>query len=397
VHEEVIISHRGARYEIGRGNGFYGIWPAGGTQAQPLEWWPESPEGWQDAWSRFTEIETRRSIATVSQQGIPADQQAIPADQRPGPIAGRSRRGVIAAALLAIGVGCGIAGVFPGYFGEVSLFRQAAEAVPHAIYLAAWAVAAVLILLGGARQRAGALLAAGTSIVTFGLFLADAGTAITGGPHLFSAGLTLSLIGWVACAAGSAAAVWLAPTGAPGRPRGLETKLTLTLAAAAGLGTAIAFAPSWDSYTLRTAAGAAQSLTAGNAFANPALVISGDVVVMVALVGVVVAASAWRPVRYGAVLLAGAVVPLAAQAISALIAVGQTASPLQFGITPDQAARAGLTISSGLTPAFWIYCVFVVALMLTCALMLSTPAPPPPAPARPVPLDATSPAAEAIS
>ena len=125
--------------------------------------------------------------------------------------------------------------------------------------------------------------------------------------------------------------------------------------------------------------------------------IAGDVAVMVALVAVVVAAAAWRPVRYGAVLLAGAVIPMAAQAISALIAVGQPASPLQFGITPGQAARAGLTISSGLTPAFWIYCVFVVALMLTGALMLAAPAPPPPAPARPVPLDATAPAAEALS
>ncbi len=383
MHEEVIISYRGARYEIGRGTGFYGIWPAGGTQAQPLEWWPENSEGWQDAWSKFTEIEARRSIVPVSQQ--------------PGPVASRPRRGVVAAALLAAGVGFGIGGLFPGYFGAVSLSRQAAEVVPHAIYLAAWAAAAVLILLGGARQRAGALLAAGTSIVTFGLFLADAGTAITGGPHLFGAGLTLSLIGWAACAAGSAAAVWLTPTGAPGRPRGLETTLTLALATVAALGTAIAFAPSWDSYVLRTAAGATQSLTAGNAFANPALVIAGDVAVMVALVAAVVAAAAWRPVRYGAVLLAGAVIPLAAQAISALIAVGQAASPLQFGITPGQAARAGLTISSGLTPAFWIYCVFVVALMLTCALMLAAPAPPPPAPVGSVPLDATSPAAEALS
>ena len=204
MHEEVIISHRGSRYEIGRGTGFYGIWPAGGTQAQPLEWWPENPEGWQDAWSRFTEIEARRSI-------VPVSQQAIPADQRPGQAASRRRRGLIAAALLAVGVGFGIAGLFPGYFGTVSLFRQSAEVVPHAIYLAAWAAAAVLILLGGARQRAGALLAAGTSIVTFGLFLADAGTAITGGPHLFGAGLTLSLIGWAACAAGSAVAVWLDP------------------------------------------------------------------------------------------------------------------------------------------------------------------------------------------
>ncbi|HUZ53539.1 MAG TPA: hypothetical protein VMU94_13555 [Streptosporangiaceae bacterium] len=389
MHEEVIISHRGARYEIGRGTGFYGIWPAGGTQAQPLEWWPENPEGWQAAWSRFTEIEARRSI-------VPVSQQAAPADQQPGLVASRRGRGVVAAALLAIGVAVGIAGLFPGYFGSVGLIRQSAEVVPHAIYLAAWAAAAVLILLGGARQRTGALLAAGTSIVTSGLFLADAGTAITGGAHLFGTGLMLSLIGWLGCAAGSALALWLSPTGAPGRPRGLETTLTLTLAAVAALGTAIAFAPSWDSYVLRTAAGATQSLTAGNAFANPALVIAGDVAVMVALVAVVIAAAAWRPARYGAVLLAGAIVPMAAQAISALIQAGQAASPLQFGITPGQAARAGLTISSGLTPAFWIYGVFVVALMLTCALMFSTPAPPPPPPARTVPLDATSPAAEAV-
>ncbi len=71
---------------------------------------------------------------------------------------------------------------------------------------------------------------------------------------------------------------------------------------------------------------------------------------------------------------------MAAQAISALIQVAGTASPLQFGITPAQAARAGLTISSGLTPAFWVYCAFVVALMLSCMLMFASPAPPPPAP-----------------
>ena len=88
----------------------------------------------------------------------------------------------------------------------------------------------------------------------------------------------------------------------------------------AALGAAIAFAPSWDSYILRTAAGATQSLTAGNAFANPAPVIAGDVAVMVALVAVVVAAALWRPVRLGAALLAGAIIPMAAQAISALVA-----------------------------------------------------------------------------
>src|SRR6266568_4292480 len=292
----------------------------------------------------------------------------------------RGRRAVGAAALLAVGVGVGVAGLFPGYFGATSLAAHASELVPHLIYLAVWAASAAIIILGGARARVGALLGTGTSVVAFGLFLADAGTAITGGAHLVGTGLVLSLIGWLACSAGSILGLRLGPIGSPGRPRSLEAALTLALAAAAALGTAIAFAPSWDSFTLRTAAGVTQSLTAGNAFANPGLVIAGDVACMAALVAVVIAAAAWRPGRHGAFLLAGAIVPMAAQAISALIQVAGTASPLQFGITPAQAARAGLTISSGLTPAFWVYCAFVVALMLSCMLMFASPAPPPPAP-----------------
>src|SRR5262249_10230391 len=138
----------------------------------------------------------------------------------------------------------------------------------------------------------------------------------------------------------------------------------------AGLGAAAAFAPPWDSFTLRTAAGATQTVTAGNAFANPAPVIAGDVIVMIALAAVVVVAALWRPVRLGAALLAGAIVPMAAQAISALLQIGETTSPLQFGITPSQAARAGLTIDNGLTPAFWIYLAFVLALITVCGWML---------------------------
>ena len=138
----------------------------------------------------------------------------------------------------------------------------------------------------------------------------------------------------------------------------------LTVAALAAVGTAITFAPSWDSYTLRAASGATQSLTAGNAFANPVPVIIGDVAVMVALVAVVIVAGLWRPVRLGAVLLAGAAIPMAAQAISALVQVSEPVSASNFGISPAQAAQAGLTFSSGVTPVFWIYCVFVVALLL---------------------------------
>ena len=71
--------------------------------------------------------------------------------------------------------------------------------------------------------------------------------------------------------------------------------------------------------------------------------------------------------------LAGAVIPMAAQAISALVQIGEPVSPAQFGISPAQAAQAGLTISTGVTPAFWIYCAFVVTLVMMCAWMLIPP------------------------
>jgi hypothetical protein len=44
-----------------------------------------------------------------------------------------------------------------------------------------------------------------------------------------------------------------------------------------------------------------------------------------------------------------------------------------LGISPSSAAQAGLTITSGLTLAFWIYCAFVLALVVTGASTLIAP------------------------
>jgi uncharacterized membrane protein YagU involved in acid resistance len=438
VRDDVIISHRGARYEIGRGPGCYAIWPAGGAHLQPIEWWPETEAGWQDAWARFTDIERRRSISEVQSAGSPAEPALLAAEHATSPDAAvpdaaaeaaapegpadpagegsipawaaaglsdatgpaayrrgaasrptglaarRGARAMTAAALLTLGVILGIAGLFPGYFGNSSLASQSSELVPHLIYLAAWAAAAVLIAIGGARQRAGALLAAGTSIVTLGLFIADAGTAAAAGTSLIGTGMIISLIGWAVCTAGAVVALVRGGAGLPARPRGADTVVHMVLGLTAAIGAAIAFVPSWDRYTLDTPAGASQSITEGYAFANPGLVIAGDVLVMLALVAVVLVATLWRPVRFGAALVAGASVPMVAQAVSAMIQIRGSVSPLQFGLTPSQAARIGLHISSGLTPAFWIYCVFVLGLLLTWSLMLATPAQAPPAP-RPQP------------
>ena len=64
--ENETILYRGARYEIGRGPGFYGIWPADAPRPDSIEWWPETPEGWHGAWSRYTAIETPGTIVPVS-------------------------------------------------------------------------------------------------------------------------------------------------------------------------------------------------------------------------------------------------------------------------------------------------------------------------------------------
>ena len=47
--------------------------------------------------------------------------------------------------------------------------------------------------------------------------------------------------------------------------------------------------------------------------------------------------------------------------------------PAQFGISSAQASQLGLTISAGVTPAFWVYCGFLVALVVSCVWMLFTP------------------------
>ena len=394
--DKVTIAYRGATYEIGRGRDYFGIWTVQGSRSQPLEWWPETQEGWSQAWTRFAVLEAPEAITPAGRDL--AAQSGERTGVGFGPASGTGRAAALAAALLGAGVVLGIAGLFPDYLGGTSLASQSANLVPHVIYLAAWTLGAVLIALGGNRLRIGALLATGLSIVTFGLFLADVGTPIAGGAHLAGAGLWLSFAGWFVCAAGSAVAFLIRPASATGpvpvfadgpafaagpvpargrritlgRPRGAALGPAILLILA-GLGATIAFAPSWDSFTLRSAAGQTQTITAGNAFANPGPVIAGNVIVMIALAAVIIVAALWRPVRHGAALLAGAIIPMVAQAISALIMVGQPTSPTQFGFSSAQASQLGLTVSNGLTPAFWIYCVLVVVLVVSCAWMLFTP------------------------
>jgi hypothetical protein len=211
VFDKVTITYRGAKYEIGRGRNLYGIWAAGASRSsQPLEWWPETSEGWSAAWTRFTGIESPGTIVPVGRRTPPVAQSSAQAQENSAPLAGSTvpigegaaqmggsttlggqppgqgtallderaapagpsgvvpaqagpsqgsipwdqggapfgarsatpanvRTGTIGAVvLLAVGVILGIAGLFPAYLAGASLAGQAAQVIPHAIYLAVW-------------------------------------------------------------------------------------------------------------------------------------------------------------------------------------------------------------------------------------------------------------------
>ena len=420
--EKAVISHRGEKYEIGRGKRFYGIWAVGAPYDAPVDRWPETRDGWGQAWMRFAAIEVPGTITTVRPErtglrsvlnfgrGGRTSDPAAADGATVGPAAARRRGGSALLAgegLLVLGVVLGLAGLFPDYAGGQSLLSQSDQVVPHLCYVIAWAASAGVIALSVSRPRTarlGALFALGLSVVTFGLFLSDLGEVTSDGVSLGS-GLVVSLLGWLACTVGAAFALaascrdadpaqaGLTDTGVtatgltgvadPGRAEpGWPARPTrahagpLALLILAGIGTAVAFAPSWDSYTVTQAStGITKTYLEGNAFSNPGVMIAGSVAVMVAVIAVTALAALWRPARQGALLLAGAIIPLAAQAISALMQVSQPAYAL-FGLTQAQAKADGVTISAGVTPIFWVYVVFVIALVVSCAWLLTTPGQP---------------------
>src|ERR1700722_11530706 len=272
VPEKAVISHRGEKYEIGRGKRFYGIWVVGAPYEAPVDRWPENRDGWQQAWARYATIEVPGTIAPVTRErkGLPlrlgrgkeGDGGAL-VDLAGGDLGAagpRSRRGIavlVGEALLVLGVVLGLAGLFPAYEGSQSLLSQSDQVVPHLLYVIGWALTAALVALSVARPsnaaRLGALFGLGLSAVTFGLFLADLGQVTSGGVSLGS-GLVVSLLSWAACTAGSALVLTanVGSSGQPSRPMRLERRHAgpLALLVLAGIGTAVTFAPSWDSYVL---------------------------------------------------------------------------------------------------------------------------------------------------
>jgi hypothetical protein len=53
---KVEFTHTGARYLLGYGADYFGIWDRNAPQ-QPLERFPRNDQGWASAWQRYSSIE----------------------------------------------------------------------------------------------------------------------------------------------------------------------------------------------------------------------------------------------------------------------------------------------------------------------------------------------------
>ena len=362
MQESVVISHRARRFALGRGEDFFGVWQIRSAELVLVERWPRTAAGWYRAWSRFNELEagTELPAGLVETEGGLVETGTT-----------RSRFSPGALALLVVGVVLGVVSLFPSYLDGVALVGTPDQLVEHVLFLAGWSVVVVMALLGGGLSRVAAAFGLGLSAMAFGFYLSDLGEVISSGGHIAGAGLVLGLLGWLLCTEGCVvgAIVLLRRDRSLGRPAWRRPFL-VGVAAVLSIGLAVSFAPAWDSYHLFAAAtGQTTSLTAGNAFANPAPVIAANLVIMILMVVLTILAVLWEPMLVGAALLAGTLVALGSQIVSAIVQLGTPPGPSTFGISSSQAAQAHLQISAGLTPIFYVYCVFGVALLVLCIEM----------------------------
>jgi hypothetical protein len=272
----------------------------------------------------------------------------------------------LAAGLLAIGIVAGVASLFPEYQGFGSLASATDSLVEYAGFLAAWTAGLALILSRRGLPPAGALLGLGTAAATLGVFAIDLSVAVTGSAAHVGPGLVLALLGWLSCTAGVAVAIGGRPAGWPRRPQGRALAPAAVLLIAA-LGIALAYGPLSFSFTW-----SGGSLISGDLYPfSPSLTSFANVFLMVIFVAAIVAAVLWRPARLGAAMAAGALVPMALQAVWTLIAIAQ---------------YVPATAAGGVTPAFEAYCAFVIVGALACgwlATIRETPRPASPGPALP--------------
>jgi hypothetical protein len=270
----------------------------------------------------------------------PAPPASPPAPSVPRLGAPASPDVAVAGGLLLLSVGLYIAAMFPAYAGNpaVSVVSTPYELAEFICLALGWTAAAVLVL-SRLSVRGGVALAAGIAPVELGFLIADLAGTVQG-PAGPTPGIWLAFAALGMGGAGILLGASTVPMGSPRlrpynqslHPRALVTTLVALLAVAA-------FLPSWDRYEVVNSAGQTLTVTLGNAFAQPAGIMAGELVAAFAIGVIAILGAFWAPPSVGAWMTGGALVALTAQLISAVVQVNQ---PLSVTIA-GQRATVSLT------------------------------------------------------
>jgi hypothetical protein len=295
----------------------------------------------------------------------PPGLSAVPAPLSPGvttnpavAVKPAGRDVAAAGGLLLLSVGVHIAAMFPAYTGNppASVVSMPYEMAEYICLSVGWLVAGLLVL-SRVSVRGGVALGAGIAAVELGFLITDlAGSVLASGRG--TAGLWLAFAALGLGGAGVLLGASILPTGGPRlRPfdqtldaRSVMTVLVAVLAVAA-------FLPSWDKYEVLNSAGHTTTVTLGNAFAQPAGIMAGELVAALALGVIAIVGAFWAPLSVGAWMTAGVVVALSSQLISAAVQVNQPVSVTVAG----QPATVSLT---------WFWALDVAAAVALAGLAL---------------------------
>jgi hypothetical protein len=222
---------------------------------------------------------------------------------------------------LLIAVGLGVGGLFPvSTVGAPADSQSLAEIVLHVMAPGAWLVGAVLLLTGRPGSiRVGNALAAGATIVTTGITIAQASELIGTGVSLgggFYLEVTADLVAVLAALVGLI--VLRRSTAAHGLDRLRLWRLLPVVVAGAAV--VVGFVPAWQHVHIASVTPReSENVHVVGQFDARWEVIAGRVLILIGLVAVPVVASQWRRARAGGALTIGAVIGFSALLLTTVI------------------------------------------------------------------------------
>ena len=256
---------------------------------------------------------------------------------------------LIAGTLMAACVALHIAAMFPQYTGRppTAVVASPDETAIYICLEAGWALAALLVL-SRTSVRGGVALGAGLGAVEVGLLMTDTAILLRGS-NGSAPGLWLALAalgaGLAGVLFGASAVPMRAPRGAPTPSDNIRAFLTVLVAVVA----IAAFWPSWDHYHLVGTAGRVLDLTEGNAFAQPATIMAGELVAGLAIGIVAIVAAFWSPPAVGAWATGGVVIALTSQLVSGVVQVHEPLSETIGNTSGVNVAASGLWLTASWT------------------------------------------------